>query len=105
MKAVMSVLCAAALLLPATASANPFAADSAKVRTDDLDLTKPADQHRLKMRLTEAATAVCGRDMDRIHNVVKDKARACRNEVLSESMARYDLLVAHAKTQQTLAMK
>lgn len=105
MKAVLSMLCAAAMVLPAAASANPFAADSAKIRTDDLDLARPADQKRLKMRLTEAAISVCGRDMDLVHNAAKDKARTCRNQVLAESMAQYDLLVARANAPQTLAMK
>jgi UrcA family protein len=93
------------MVLPAAASANPFAADSAKIRTDDLDLARPADQKRLKMRLTEAAITVCGRDMDLIHNAAKDKARSCRDQVLAEGMARYDQRVAQAQAQQTLALK
>ncbi len=105
MKRVMAALCAATLLLPAAASANPFAADSAKIRTDDLDLSTAAGQRRLEIRLSEAAADVCGRHMDLIHNVLKDQSRACQAEVIAENRARIAQLVARATGKHSLAMK
>ena len=105
MKTVVAALCAASLLLPAAASANPFAADSAKIRTDDLDLGTASGQRRLDIRLSEAAADVCGRHMDLIHNVLKDQARACQAQVIAENRTRIDQLVARAATKHSLAMK
>ena len=105
MKTLLAALCAAAVLLPAAASANPFASEAKTIRTDDLDLSKPADQRRLEIRLSEAATDVCGRRMDLIHNVVKDQARKCHDEVVAENRARVGQLIARATGQQSLALK
>ena len=104
MKTLVAALCAATLLA-ASASANPFAAESATIRTSDLDLSKPADQRRLDIRLSEAAADVCGRHMDLIHNLLKDQARACQSEVIAENRARIAQLVADATSMHKLAMK
>ena len=105
MKTLLAALCAAAVLLPAAASANPFASEARTIRTDDLDLSKLADQRRLENRLSEAATDVCGRGMDLIHNALKDQARQCHDEVVAENRARVGQLVARATGAHGLAMK
>lgn len=107
MHAMMVALGAAGLLLPAVAVAaeNPLAASTSTVRTDDLDLAKPADRNRLEIRLAEAAADVCGRRMDLIHNMAATKARACQAEVVAENRARVEQLVASANAKRELAMR
>lgn len=109
MKFMLLALCAAATVLPGAAAvantaANPFVRAQSVVRADDLDLTRADDRLRLETRLATAAEEVCGRGMDRLHNIAKDKARTCKAEVLAESRAQYQTLVARAGSGQALAL-
>ncbi|WP_206244770.1 UrcA family protein [Novosphingobium terrae] len=68
----------------ATTTSNPFAQDKAVLQLSDLDLATPQGQHRLAIRMDQAARAVCGEKMASVHLALEDQARACRAEVLAD---------------------
>nr|WP_319233735.1 UrcA family protein [Sphingomonas sp.] len=85
---IMAACAFACLPAMAMAAQNPFAAPSATVRTDGLDLANPDGQRRLDARLADAAEAVCGRSVSHIHLAMAKKASQCRAEVIAEGRAR-----------------
>jgi len=71
-------------LCPFAASANPFASDRASIPVHDLDLSTAQGRAAMEMRISNAATDVCGRSVSHLGPTVLTKATACRTEVSAE---------------------
>lgn len=83
----MMALCALVVAGPAIANENPFAKDSVVLRYDDLNLDTATGRQRLDQRLANAAAAVCGAGLARIHLSMDARSRACRSEVVASYRA------------------
>jgi UrcA family protein len=89
----MKKICLAALgaliaASPAVAADNPFARDSVVLSLRDLDLSTVDGQQRLAIRMDQAANAVCGQGLDKVHLALAAKAQTCRDEVVADIRTR-----------------
>ena len=83
--------CAAILVATPTFAApgsDPLSADSTVMSLRGLDLTSVDGQRRLAIRMENAASAVCGRGMSRIHLALDAQARECRADVMADIRTR-----------------
>ena len=78
-------------------SANPLVQERVVLNLADLDLATVDGQQSLSIRLDQAARAVCGENMERIHLALAEQSRACQAEVVANARARIDERLAHAK--------
>ncbi len=67
---------------------NPFTAESAVLSLRGLDLATVDGQRRLAIRMDQAANAVCGEGMSKIHLALAEQARACRADVIADIRTR-----------------
>jgi UrcA family protein len=65
------------------------------VQTADLDLSNQAGQRTLDLRIAQAAREVCGKASDS-DLLGQNKARECRQDVISRATADRDVLLAAA---------
>jgi len=73
------------------------------VRTADLDLSSPAGQRALDLRLAHAAREVCGIASD-VDLEGKNNDRKCRNDVLANANSQRDQLLAAAGRGAAIAI-
>ena len=94
---IASALITAAAIKGAPALAEPYTPDTnvSVVRTADLNLTDPADQRALELRLVQAAHEVCGTASDADLRG-KNAVRACRDDVLARAHEQRDAILASA---------
>lgn len=98
MKIGLLVLAACAVAAPATAgtTTNPFAADSAVLRLNGLDLSTAEGQQRLSIRMDQAATAVCGDRLASVHLALGERTRECKTAVVADIRAQIEARMANA---------
>ena len=92
---IASALITATVIKAAPAFAEPATPDVnvSVVRTADLNLTDPAGQRALELRLVRAAQEVCGTASD-VDLEGKNEVRACRNDVLARAHSQRDAILA-----------
>jgi UrcA family protein len=73
------------------------------VRTADLDLSNPAGQRTLDLRIAQAARDVCGKPSD-ADLAGQNKARECRQDVIARTSSERDALLAAAGRGATIAI-
>lgn len=94
------IILASALITTAAIKAVPAIAEPVTgqnvsiVHTADLDLSTDAGRRALDVRLSHAAREVCGTPSD-VDLAGKNKARACRANVLADARTRGEQLAAH----------
>ena len=88
----------AASAAPATSGDNPFARDEAVLQLSGLDLATADGQQRLAVRMDQAARAVCGEALDRIHLSLERKSQECRAAVKADIRSRIEARTAVAST-------
>lgn len=92
MKQTLKIIAASALVTAVVIKATPLLAEPAPaqnisiVHTADLDLTSKTGREALDHRLVTAAFEVCGTVSD-VDLAGKNKARACRADVLAKARA------------------
>jgi len=92
MKQTLKIIAASALVTAVVIKATPLLAEPAPaqktsiVHTADLDLSSQAGRDALDHRLVNAAFEVCGTASD-VDLAGKNKARACRADVLAKARA------------------
>jgi UrcA family protein len=73
------------------------------VQTADLDLSNQAGQRTLGLRIAQAAREVCGKPSD-ADLVGQNKARECRQNVISQTSSERDALLAAAGRGATIVI-
>jgi len=91
-------LAALAFATSASATDNPFARDEATINLKGLDLSTSDGQHRLAIRMDQAARAVCGEHLASVHLALDRQAQDCRTAVIAEVRAQIETRTAHAAT-------
>ena len=99
-----SALITAGAIKAAPAFAEPLPpANTAIVKTADLDLRTSAGQRKLDYRLASAAREVCGQASD-TDLKGKNAVRACRVETLAEARKRGNFVLAGGSSDRTIAV-
>ena len=90
MKIGMAALAAALVATPSFAAPNdnPFSQDSAVLDLRGLNLSTVEGQRRLAIRMDQAANAVCGEGLNRVHLALGEQTRACHAEVIADIRTR-----------------
>ena len=86
MKIGLAAMAACMMASPALAATtdNPFSADSTVLDLRGIDLATVDGQQRLEIRMDQAADAVCGTGMSKIHLSMEAQTRECRSEVMAD---------------------
>ncbi len=100
---IKTLICAAAVLVAATPAIAASTGDvaSAEVRTDDLDLTDPADQRRLDTRIDTTARRICAAGVRGLAAVRAEQR--CVALALGSAAPQAQLAIAQARGAQRLA--
>lgn len=80
----------------ATVGDNPFAREQVVLQLNGLDLATTDGQQRLAIRMDQAARAVCGEGMERIHLALERKSQECRAAVMADIRTRIEGRMADA---------
>ena len=106
MKAGFLAIAACAVTAPAlaaTSQPDPFAQEKVTLRLDNLDLSTVDGQTRLAIRMDNAARAVCGDGLDRVHLKADARAQECRTQVIANIRDQIETRMARADSAVRMA--
>ena len=88
----------------AAATGDPFVDETATLRLDGLDLSTVEGQQRLAIRMDDAARAVCGNGLAKVHLAVAAEARQCQAAVKEDIRLQIEQRMARSDTPVRVAL-